>query len=347
VTEADKVFAAKTPEDLFGPIGSNRDLWLERAKAKFKKYSRVLHPDKPTGNEDAFKILNTLWVAAQSDSPRAPSRETVLITRKNAFTVTENAPRWSGAIAEIIPVTYGDPEHVGIVKVARSSKSRDLLDAEWRALVLMTEDCDDRRTNFIPRPVEQFTWKDGAKQRRVNALSWPSEVGPAEKWWSIAELRKVHTNGINPRDVAWIFKRLLIALELAESNRLVHCNVTPSHVLVQPELHALMLVGWAGAVKGGEKPKIISPDERWGYHNDVLEKKPMDTYVDLSMAGFVGNWALCEYYRQVPKMSRFFDGLKRGIIKDVDVVRRAYNELLFDQFGAPKFHSMATPTRRP
>lgn len=349
-TEAQRVLSAKTAEDLFGEIDYDFNDWLEHAKSRFKKYARVLHPDKETGDEEAFKRLNELWVDAnRGPAPNPIPRETIIVAKAHTFTVTPNGVRRRGDLADIIPVTFGVPERPGIVKIARSQKDRDLMQAEVAAIKAITEP-DDVRRIFVPERVESFFIKIAGKSHAAIAYTWPHDGYTASDWWSIAELRKSLVNGVQPRDVAWIARRLFVALSLVADRDYVHGNITPKHVLVQPEQHGLMLVGWAGASKIGENARIISPDERYAYPPSFADDKTLMTEHDLAMACNTLHYALCEFYRDVPKLSNFLTRVsemhRRGLRLDVHAVRGELDTVLLNTFGPPRFHAMEQPERR-
>jgi hypothetical protein len=51
--------------------------------------------------------------------------------------------------------------------------------------------------------------------------------------------------------MAWMFRRLLVALAIASEAGIVHGAPLPRHVLIHPETHGLVLVDWTAAVHTG------------------------------------------------------------------------------------------------
>lgn len=54
-----------------------------------------------------------------------------------------------------------------------------------------------------------------------------------------------YQDGIPQEHVAWILSRLLSALGRAHDQNVVNCSIMPSHVMIRPKDHNLMLLGWS------------------------------------------------------------------------------------------------------
>ena len=126
--------------------------------------------------------------------------------------------------------------------------------------------------------------------RHVNAfLPVTAERGslPAAEWFSLAEVRRAYPAGVDARQMAWIWRRLLIALGHAHDRDVVHGAVLPSHVLVHPDAHGMLLVDWCASVRrsgaGATRiPALSTEYERW-YPPSVLVGVPPTSAVDLEM----------------------------------------------------------------
>ena len=77
--------------------------------------------------------------------------------------------------------------------------------------------------------------------RYHQGISGPDEL------YSLEEVRAAYPAGIDARDMAWMWRRLLTVLGFVHEQRLVHGCVTPDHVLIEPREHKLVLIGWCGA----------------------------------------------------------------------------------------------------
>lgn len=112
---------------------------------------------------------------------------------------------------------------------------------ETVALGLMLEAPDPRFVPYLPTPL----WADGA----VQAFRY------LENFYSLADVLDQYPDGIDPRDMAWMYRRLLVALGFTHQAGFCHGAVLPQNVLIEPDVHGVVLSGWAHAVtipKDGE-----------------------------------------------------------------------------------------------
>lgn len=69
-------------------------------------------------------------------------------------------------------------------------------------------------------------------------------------WGSLASLNDLYPNGLDPRHVVWIWRRILEMLGFVHAQHWAHGDVRPEHALVHPQDHAVRLIGWQSATKG-------------------------------------------------------------------------------------------------
>jgi hypothetical protein len=140
--------------------------------------------------------------------------------------------------------------------------------------------------------LESFLYGDEAGvQRQINAFPLAlTERGPlpSDELFSLREVREQYRQGVDARHMAWIWRRLLIALGHAHDREVIHGAVLPTHILIHPEQHALLLIDWCQSVyqpgSSGTHIPALSPEyERW-YPPSVLAKAVPTAAVDLTMA---------------------------------------------------------------
>jgi hypothetical protein len=106
---------------------------------------------------------------------------------------------------------------------------------------------------FFPRLTATFAHqeeKSGAI-RQVNAfLDTPGLC-------SLQKVREFYTNGIDARDMAWIWRRLLVALAFAHEQKVIHGSTLPGQILIHPEGHGVVLTDWSSA--------LLAPAETGAY----------------------------------------------------------------------------------
>lgn len=92
---------------------------------------------------------------------------------------------------------------------------------------------------------------------------------------------------IHPEDASWITERLLGALYYAHSNGVIHSDIKPQNVIVEPKKRDVKLIDWGLAVLNptsrsrvvGYTPAYVAPE--------VLDGKPPIPETDLYGAGIV------------------------------------------------------------
>lgn len=121
----------------------------------------------------------------------------------------------------------------------------DLLDAT--ADMKVCDTCPERFKCFTSS-------KDFACTMMNNALAYRYD----KKMPSLVAVLKKYPNGIDERDMVWMFKRLLGAVWTAHSIGVIHSAVLPEHILLNLKTHGIWLIDWMHTNKVGKKPKIDS-----------------------------------------------------------------------------------------
>ena len=230
----------------------------------------------------AFARLTTLW----GEHRRGHSSATIT-TRRHRYSL---GPRYaSGDIATLYQVDIGDSEQTALLKLPADPAMSDLLEREATALAQLVQDGDGRFQPYAPRLLESFRHRDSTTgaTRRANV------IGLAGGFFSLAEVRAAYPRGLDPRDVAWMCRRILVALGYAHRAGVIHGAVLPEHVLIHPGDHGLVLVDWCFSVPGcyaatdpsGRVPAVISRHaDRGLYPPEVLAGMPATPAADIFMA---------------------------------------------------------------
>ncbi len=354
------------PEDVFGDLSGSVQEKLNEAKKIFRQNARVLHPDKYAKEEDricaeaAFKLLNPFYKAAQDlinngiygerKAPKATYEPMIIKTRRYEYVVDELL--YEGDISNIYHAIYedGGVEHV-LVKVARDPKDNDLVTNEARILRHLAAAGSDFNSlkPYASQLVETFGYREDRSSQTRQAVVLKSIDG----LYSFEQVKKRYPDGIDPKDMAWMFGRLMFALELAHANGVVHGAVVPSHVLIHPEEHGLVLIDWSYAVlnpaESDEKIKAIpGPYGDW-YPEEVLKKEEPMFGLDLYMAAqcmvylLGGDPVKKQFPDSVPMKIRAF--LKGCMIsaptlrpQDAIMLRQEFIKLIEGLWGRREFH---------
>ena len=272
-TEAVHLIEHRSATELFGRTGTDGRPTTD-ARRRFRTLAGTVHPDRAEATDRdtahrAFTRLTRLW-----HEHTAGTGGTVTIDR-----VTH---RWgallaAGDLANVYRLDGGDDL---VVKLARDPGDNDLIGAEVDALRRIADLGDDRFVAYLSRLVGTVRHRDPATGvERVGTV-----LSRLDGFHTLAEVAAAHPDGLDPRDAAWMWRRLLVGLGHAHRAGVVHGAVLPEHVLIHPEKHGLVIVDWCYAVPiGGRIPALVSR-HRSSYPPQVADRRPADPSVDLHMA---------------------------------------------------------------
>ncbi|HLV97974.1 MAG TPA: hypothetical protein VKT82_04785 [Ktedonobacterales bacterium] len=293
---------ARQPEDVFGKLEGNQ---AEALRGAYRSLTKVTHPDHYRDAQDqalaeqAFRALQK-WARTAEEKitlgtygREEPTGTSTLVQHRKHAYVVQAAPFAQGDMCNLYQCThvFNGTEGAAIFKVARQPADNDLLAYEAAALKTLASSQEHKQFHaYVPQLVDSFDYHDPSSPaaRRVNVLAF--ETG---QYFSLQEVRAHYSKGIDPKDMAWMWRRLLIALGFAHASGVIHGAVLPTHVLIQPEQHGLVLIDWSYAVSHpamGEHIPAISSDYQAWYPPEVLAKETPTPSTDLYMA------ALCMIY---------------------------------------------------
>lgn len=330
---------ADTAEEIVGPDDEGRAKRVKRARAE-------LHPDRHTGTdkiqaEHAFARLEELLGKEKRHIDAVEHASLDITTRKRTYLVDGLA--FKGKIANLYNVRYlrDDQEKRGLLKVARAPRDNDLINAEASALNLVWKARDDndepdKRIPFYPRPEELFTYRDPTTHIDRRAIVQRRLTG----FVSLDEVSQYFKDGLDVRDIAWIWRRVLGGISLAHDLGRVHGSLTPAHILIHPEVHGVQIVGWGQSVEIDQPIKLLG-DRRNFYPPEVLNKEPASTATDIYTLTKT-MWSLVNH--RSPGYGRFA-AFVRGCTFDRSKTRpqsalallEEYDELLGRLFGPRTF----------
>ncbi|WP_241255875.1 lipopolysaccharide kinase InaA family protein [Candidatus Protofrankia californiensis] len=298
------ILRASGPVALFGRGGDTPEACLRAGRRAYRTLARTVHPDAVPADrrpdaQAAFTRLGHLWERYQREiAGETAGRRAVVTTRKHVYSVGKVHAR--GDIATLSEVTYagadpgtGGTEVCALLKIPRSVADNDLMEREVTALRRLAREGEDRFAAYVPRLVETFRHRDGVGGglRRANVIE------RVHGFRSLAEVRAVCPDGLDARDVAWMWRRLLAALGYAHRAGIVHGAVVPDHVLIHPHDHGLVLVDWCYSVvtgtdgsggAAGHVPAMHVPAmvDRFVdmYPPEVAARRPPDAATDIYLA---------------------------------------------------------------
>ena len=151
-----------------------------------------------------------------------------------------------------------------VFKITRSHYSNQHLARELDILRQLHDADDGRFEPFLPEPLgrSNIVQSAGEPPRLATVLKYHGEIDGPDDLYSLQEVRAAYPNGIDPRDMAWMWRRILTVLGFVHTRGLAHGLVTPDHILIEPRGHKLVLISWCGAVGLGSSPGVAAP-VRW------------------------------------------------------------------------------------
>ena len=285
------------------------------AERAYRRWAKIVHPDGVSAAQSATATRAFAKLSGLFDQ-RAGR---LLTTQDGHYRV--GAQIFAGDIADLSEVD-GDR---ALLKVPRSPADNDLMATEADALRRLRDHGDPKYRPYAPRLLESFTHEDAQRKRRtVNVL---------ERQNGFVPLSRI-TGKIDPRDGAWMWRRLLVGLGWAHRAGVIHGAVLEDHVLIHPREHGLVLIDWCYS---GIRPTAIVAKQKDAYPPEVINDKAATEATDIYMAT-----GLMQRLIKMPEpMRRFAEGCRyaapRMRPQDAWVLLKEFDELLDNLYGPRTF----------
>ncbi len=178
-----------------------------------------------------------------------------------------------------------------------------------------------------------------------------SVIEPLDGFVSLTEVHDEYPDGIDPKDMAWMFRRLLMPLGFVARQGYTHHAVLPQHVMIEPELHGLVLIDWSYAVHDDDpdgEEDVPSAFEKW-YPPDYEVTAGIDIYMAANLMSWVmGGDPERLVFPDVPRELRAFltTCTKRDVRErpsDAHSVLQHLDVALERMWGKRRFHPFAMP----
>lgn len=181
-------------------------------------------------------------------------------------TYTATGRSWTGDYADVWEATTDDGGKA-IVKVAHGHAA-DQLAEEALYVARLRGEVEDKFLPYLPHLLETFPHDD----------TWVNTFEALEGFYTLAEIREAYPTGVDPKDLAWMARRLLTAISIPWRVGLQHHQVLPEHVMILPDEHGMVLIDWCLAGDRNEDGQVyLPPRGHMDFHVNTAN-------VDLSMA---------------------------------------------------------------
>jgi serine/threonine protein kinase len=121
-----------------------------------------------------------------------------------------------------------------------------------------------------------------------------SVFADVEGFYTLDEVMRRYPDGIDPRDMAWMYRRMLVALGFAHQAGYVHGGLVPQTVWIHPEKHGLVIFDWIYSVPldPGAPIGTYEDQDEWYPHESLVMGGTLVPQTDIFMATQLAIW-LC------------------------------------------------------
>jgi len=146
------------------------------------------------------------------------------------------------------------PSELVVIKILRDENAISLYENEWESInSLMKSQVNGSEfyTTLLPQPVLHGRIATGTFiGKMANIYRWQSGFKN-----NLLEVKQVYPHGVEPRQIIWVWRRILEMLNFIHLSGYVHGNVELSNLLIQENEHGIRLVAFAHAGKANESLK--------------------------------------------------------------------------------------------
>lgn len=323
------ILAAKTPEELFGDLTDKA-----QAAAIYRKLARRSHPDMFSDSreklkaEQAFIRLTELW---ESIGKTPKPREDVITTKKHEYHLGNIVAKTE--VFTIFNATYDAGYKNAEMFVTNNTNDTDLAAAYLNALKKVKNDVTEEYRPYFPKFIENIRYRQGSQDKIIIVSE------KLDGMYSLREVSEKYPNGIDAKDVAWMFRRALVALGNIHEVGLVHGAPNLDAIWIHPELHGLILNNWEYSVETGTPLKAIPQEFKDNYPETVFQKKPVDYKLDLMLVAKTMQRLLDS--NSPKQINTFFKGCALASTPLAADLLYEFDQLIIRLWGERKFHNFS------
>jgi hypothetical protein len=344
------------PEEVFGELSGETKVQLSQLKQAYRQLARSTHPDGYTSpaeqalTQQAFARLGD-WLAQAEGKIRAGlygEGTAGILLRSKVHDYIVSTAFSEDMLYQRHPCQYTEKSrtHLAELCLTRDPRNNDLADNEAQLLRQIAPVHHPHKfSSYFPNLLDSFLLEEAGMQRQANVFA------RSTGWYTLAEVRAEYPAGIDPKDMAWIWRRLLVALGFTHTQGIVHGAVLPGNIAILPAEHGLRLDQWAFAARLSEDTCITRFEAScydW-YPEELLNREPPTPGADIFLAARCMMYALGadpihpQFPAAVPRpIQAFLKGCtlaaKRSRPQDAWALKEEFDELLHHLWGERKFH---------
>ena len=307
----------------------------KKPKRVFLIYARQIHPDLFLDADEkakatkAFAHLTRLRdLGSGKTSPTAAAKNKIKTKRheyqlKDVVAETDTFLKYH--------VEYDAGHAYAQMAILKNPKDSDLADAHVSALKQLN-DVPDKYSIYFPDLVESFRYRDASSTDRTVVVTHGNEVG----FRPMSDILKVYPDGISGRDVAWMFRRMLVAIGNAHDVGLVNGAPTLDAFLIHDAMHGIILTDWEYSVEKGQPLKAVPSEYRWAYPESVFKKEPATYALDIYVVSKMAEKLLAK--TEPKQLTAFFKGCRLANVPTAPKLLAEFDALLDRLYGKRTFH---------
>ncbi len=246
---------AVCPEDFFGELIGSEEEQMEQLKKIYRPLVNDIYPDFYIDQgkavremaTDATGMLNDLNDKAtekiKNGSYGQRTADTGASIFKFATAKREYIIRSTVAEGDVSMVYSGTcsgfegSESNVVFKLVKEITDNDLAMNEIKILKLFQSEPGPQSKHL---PFLLDTFKNDTQQIGIILRYFDG--------FDMHSIREKYPQGVDPKHAAWMLGRLLSVVGYSHSQGIIHGNIEPSHVLIRPRDHNIMLFGWSYGV---------------------------------------------------------------------------------------------------
>lgn len=195
--------------------------------------------------------LTKLVLSSDVTAEECQNLNQIIKTKKHEYHLTSLLAK--GEISDVFEAYYDENEQRKqvVIKLVRNPKDNDLAINEIRILRSLYFK-EDPNMIHLALLVDQFKTSNGSFGIILNRFNG----------YNLDQVRTFPSNrsGVDPYEVAWMMSRMLGAIGYAHTKGVIHCNIEPAHVLIEPINHNAAIIDWSYASTNGSPFKAINED---------------------------------------------------------------------------------------
>lgn len=334
-----------------GDMGGPHEFFGGDPHKTYRRLAQQFHPDVAgEAGAEVMGRINLLWEQAKRQIAEGtygqdnPSASPLIVTSKKR-TYTNVVPLVAGDVSRLYTCEWDGGTARGVLKVVVDQRDADLLANEATTLNRLRKTTPEGDHPYYPEVLDSFAFSvPGKPRRRANVLNL------LEGYYSLEEVKAEYPGGVDLRDAAWIARRILYTLGSAHEAGVLHGAVLPSHVMIHPAKHGVVLVGWGSSVPINEAIRVRSRSYKDWYPDEVPNKMAATQATDVAMFARTYSWLIPQTTEAAP-FHTFTRGCRLPQQKmrpcDCFALLGELDELLARLWGKRKFHqfSMTSPSR--